>query len=128
MFFTSRWQAHRQFIKFLLVGLLNTVFGYGVYALFLWLGFHYSVASALAIALGVLFNFQTIRTLVFQAEPSRGRLLKFSAVYAVVYLLQISGIAALNRAGFGDYSAGAILVLPLAGVAFLLNQKLVFKQ
>ena len=43
-------------VRFLLVGVMNAVFGYGCFAGFLYLGLHYSMALLLATILGVLFN------------------------------------------------------------------------
>ena len=48
-----------QFVKFLLVGALNTAFGYGIYALLIWFGLRPFLAVGLATVLAVLFNFQS---------------------------------------------------------------------
>ena len=68
------------FIKFLAVGVLNTLFGYGIFALLLFIGLHYAVASILATICGVLFNFKTTGTLVFNNNDNR-LIFKFISVY-----------------------------------------------
>ena len=45
------------FIKFIFVGCLNTLFGYGVFAICNFMGFHYTLSTLTATILGVLFNF-----------------------------------------------------------------------
>lgn len=44
------------FVKFILVGILNTAFGYGAFALLMYTGLHYSAAVVLSTIAGILFN------------------------------------------------------------------------
>lgn len=118
----------RQFVVFVLVGGLNTAVGYGLFAAFLFLGLHYGVAALLSTVLGVLFNFQTIGRLVFGSrDPSL--VLRFVAVYAFTYLLNVGALWAFHRpdrAGVLAVQAG--LALPVALVAFLLHRTFVFRR
>lgn len=116
-----------QFLRFLLVGALNTVFGYACFAVFLHFGLHYSVAMLMATVLGVLFNFKSTGALVFGSHDNR-LIFRFIGTYAIVYLANIAGIGVLARAGLTPIVGGA-LMLPLAAIlAFLLNKKLVFRH
>ena len=54
-----------QFIRFLIIGILNTAFGYGVYTLFLFFGVQYQLASMGALIFGIVFSFNTQRKFVF---------------------------------------------------------------
>ena len=54
-----------KFAKFLLVGVLNTLFGYFLYGSLILIGLNYKYAVLLATIIGVLFNFQTTGRLVF---------------------------------------------------------------
>lgn len=114
-----------QLLKFLLVGGLNTVVGYLMFAGFTWAGLPYPVAIGLATLLGVAFNFQSTGRLVFGGAPL-GLLGRFVLVYGVVYLLNVGAVTLLLRAGLNVYLANAVVILPLALVAFLLQRKLVF--
>jgi len=116
-----------QFIKFLLVGGLNTLFGYGVFAFFLSLGLHYSLAALLGTLLGILFNFKTYGALVFKNSDNR-LLFKFIGVYGTTYLLTVSCIAVLKSLHLSAFAAGAILAVPVALISFLLNRRFVFKS
>ena len=60
-----------RFLGFLLVGGVNTAFGYGMFVVCLWLGMHYAVAAAVATLLGVLFNFFSTGGLVFKNRDRR---------------------------------------------------------
>ncbi|MFA9439820.1 GtrA family protein [Uliginosibacterium sp. sgz301328] len=122
--------AHRvdpRFVRFLFVGVLNTLFGYGVYALCLFVGLHYAVATLLSTVLGVLFNFVTTGRLVFSSRENR-LLWRFALVYALLYLFNIACIGALQRLGMNAYWAGALMLFPMAVLAFVLNKKLVFRN
>jgi putative flippase GtrA len=53
-----------KFARFLLVGVLNTIFGYFLYGTLILIGLDYKYAVLLVTILGVLFNFQTTGRLV----------------------------------------------------------------
>lgn len=116
-----------RFIRFLLVGGLNTAFGYGVYALALFLGTHYAVAATLSTALGILFNFVTTGSLVFgQRDPAR--LHRFVAVYVVTWAVGVLALKAASALRIDLYLAGLLLLLPSAGLSFLLLRTFVFQE
>jgi|SRR3989338_4662140 len=117
----------RRFIRFLLVGGVNTLFGYGVFVSLIYVGLHYSLAALLGTILGILFNFQTVGRLVFNGYR-RHLFFKFIAVYGVTYLFNIAGLYFFNATGVSNYLAGAILILPVAFIAFFLNKTFVFSS
>jgi len=116
-----------RFFRFLLVGGLNTAFGYGVYALSLFLGAHYAVAATLSTVLGVLFNFVTTGTFVF-GRRNPARLHRFVAVYGVTWAAGVLALKAASALGIDLYVAGFILLLPSAGLSFLLLRRFVFQE
>ena len=116
------------FIRFILVGILNTIVGYGLFALFIYLGLHYSLAVLFSTILGVLFNFKSIGKLVFNSNNNE-RIYHFIGVYILLYLLNVSGLWGLSSIGMENmYVAGAILLAPLAIISFILNKNFVFNQ
>jgi len=118
----------RRFILFLFVGVLNTAFGYGLFALFIWLGLHYSLAVLFSTILGVLFNFKTIGGIVFKDGNNR-LIFRFIAVYVFLYVLNVTGLKLFDMAGLTNkYISGAILLMPMAVISFLLNKKFVFRK
>lgn len=116
----------KQFVKFLMVGGINTFFGYALFALFIFLEFHYAWASFLATVMGVLFNFKTTGILVFQNKNNR-LLFRFFGVYGVVYVINVLMLKVLGGFGFGMYLAGAVVIVPLAVLSFVLNKLFVFE-
>ncbi len=113
-------------LRFAAVGLLNTAFGYSIYAVALWVGLNYAAAAAVGTVLGVIFNFKTTGRLVFHSKDNR-LVLKFLGVYILVYLANVMGLSLLTIVGLSAYVAGLVTLLPAAILAFLLNKKWVFK-
>lgn len=122
----GRLLRHR-LVLFLLVSGLNTLFGYGLFALLVYFGMHYTLAVFLATAAGILFNFKTIGRIVFKSRDNY-LFFKFAAVYFTGYLCNIGGIALLGKMGVNPYYSGAIMTLPVALLTFMLNRTFVFKQ
>jgi putative flippase GtrA len=117
--------ARHRFLRFLVVGGMNTAFGYACFAALVWAGLHYTLALLLATIAGVLFNFKTTGALVFGSSDTR-LLWRFIAVYAVVYTANLAALALLQAAGIHALTAQALLVLPIAVASYLLNRHFVF--
>lgn len=116
-----------QILKFIIVGLLNTIVGYCTYALLLLFGLNYIFALAAATILGVAFNYQTIGRLVFQ-HKSNSLIFKFVLVYILVFIVNLALIKIFIWLGLNEYASGAIAILPAAALSFLLNKFFVFKR
>ena len=114
-----------QLIRFLLVGLLNTIVGYSLFAFLVRIGLAYPLAIGLATLGGIAFNFQSTGRLVFNGAPW-SRMGRFAGVYAVIYGLNVASVGLLLRCGLNVYLANALVILPLALLAYVLQQKLVF--
>lgn len=114
-----------QFIRFVLVGCINTGFSYGLYALFLWCGLNFVVSNGLAFVISLLFSFRTQGTLVFR-NPDSSLLMRFVMIWSVVYVLNIAFISGLMRLGIGAYLAGAVALVPITLMSYLLQKFAVF--
>lgn len=124
-FLPARTRPSARFVRFLLVGGLNTAFGYGVFVGCLWLGMHYALAGAISTVLGVLFNFKTTGGLVFRSRRN-GRLPQFVSVYVVTYAFGTLCIGLMLEFGIPEWLGGLILILPSAIVSYVLNRRFVF--
>lgn len=119
--------TQRQFWRFLGVGLLNTSFGYICFAFFVYLGLHYALAVGLATSAGILFNFQTTGKMVFNNTRTI-LIFKFIGVYAFLYVLNIGTIKLLKTFSTNYYLTGFLALIPMTGIAFVLNKYLVFNE
>lgn len=116
----------QQVIRFIAVGVINTLFGYSIYALLIYLGLNYMVAVLFATVVGVLFNFKTIGRYVFKSSDNN-LLIKFILVYTVVYGVNIGLIRLFTVWNIDYYAAGFLAVVPCAAISFILNKRFVFR-
>lgn len=117
-----------QFILFLVMGGVNTLFYFSLYSLLIYIGLNYAVAVVAATVCGVLFNFQTFGRVVFKNFQFR-LLWRFVGVYVVVCGANIAGLKLLEIVGLvNKYIAGAVLVLPVALLGYVLNKMFVFNR
>lgn len=103
-----------QFVAFVAVGLLNTLFGYGIFLAGLWWGFSPDIALAIATIAGAIFNYLTTGRMVFR-ESSVYRLPHFLTIYVVVYLLNRVALELLVTQSYTPWLAQA-MILPIVVV------------
>ena len=103
-----------QLLRFVLVGVLNTAFGVGVYCMAIYIGLPYFIATLVSNVLGVLFNFLTTGNLVFRNGNPR-LIVRFVACYVVIYFVNTAVVKLLLIAGFNNYWAG-ILATPVVAL------------
>jgi putative flippase GtrA len=115
----------KKLVLFFVIGGVNTVFGYSLYAALIYIHLHYALASLLSTVGGVLFNFKTTGVIVFENHDNR-LLFRFIAVYIFNYLWGIGILRAFYIHNVNMYLAGAILILPGALIAYVLQKKFVF--
>ncbi len=109
-----------RFVKFLLVGVLNTAFGFTAYAVFLKLiGLPWQFALAVSYVLGVLWNFFSHGRIVFGTHGF-GRLPAYVLAYVSIFLLNKWVLHILIGTGVSELWAQGLLVFPMAMVAFVL--------
>ena len=115
------------FVKFVFVGIFNTIFGYSAYAFFVFIGCGDFTAPLFATVCGVLFNFKTIGKLVFGNSSNR-LIFKFFGVYLFTYALAVALLKIFAFAGLENrYVSGALILAPMALISFFLNKNFVFK-
>lgn len=142
------WKIENKFIRFLFVGVLNTIVGYFLFLLFIWTGLKYPLALLFSQILGILFNYKTTGYMVFETKSNR-LLVQFFIVYGIVYLINVAELYFLQRSGIYEFILSqswikfvyslpintaklssamgqAIVVLPNAIITFILNKLFVF--
>lgn len=116
-----------QFIRFLLVGALNTAFGYGVFAALVLSNMDSGLALLCATLAGIIFNFFTTGGLVFRAAPGPVQFLRFFALYAVLYALNLACLKGLEALHLHPLAAQAILLPLFVIISYFLNKHVVFR-
>ena len=119
--------SKRRFMRFLLVGTLNTAFSYVVYALLLLLGLHYAAANLGAVLLGIVFSFKTQGMLVFR-DPRNALFARYVASWIVIYGANVGLIALFVRLGLNAYAAGLAVLPVIVPASYLVQKLLIFRN
>lgn len=115
-----------KYVRFVLVGGFNTLFGYLVFTGLLRLGVGDAFAIPAAMVVAVAFNFITYGKVVFESLNARN-LPRFVLGYLGLYICNLTGLRALARVGLDAYKGQAVLVIPLAIMSYVLNDRWVFR-
>lgn len=111
--------------RYLVAGVVNTAFGYGLYAGLIWLGLDRYVAQAVGYVLGTGFNYLTYSRHVFtDAGPAKAR---FALSYGVNYLINLGGLALVSHVIANPYLAGAVTTLGVVALNYVVLRRLVFR-
>lgn len=130
MFFFKKNVNHlisKRFIRFVLVGGVNTAFSYAIYSLFLLIGFNYTIANLLALVVGILFSFKTQSAFVFYNSANR-LLGRFFICWSFIYLINIFFIREMLALGLNAYIAGALAIPPITVLSYVIQKFFVFRH
>ena len=123
------WLCNHQKIKFLFAGGLNTVFGYSIYVIFVFVGIPYLVSLLMATILGVIFNYHSFGRIVFPSLGGMVAFRRFIAAYSTVYLINAIALEMLtNNLQLGPYAAQVICISPSIIMNWVLMNYWVFKR
>ena len=114
----------RQLWRFLQTGAINTLFGYGLYALLVAGGLQLFVAQIVATIIAVAFNYVSYSRYVFAGvRPPK---LRFLLSYGLNYLVSVAALAACAALLPSPYLAGLLATMAAAAVNFLVLRRWVF--
>ena len=124
--FLRRFWEIRLF-RFFVIGAVNTLFSYLIYAGAILIGMHYTLAMLISTVLGIIFNFFTTGKVVFRSLEGR-RFFLFMLVYAVTYVVNILLLRLLvDVIHINKLIAGALVTLPVALLSYYLNARWTFR-
>lgn len=118
--------SDRTFVRFLIAGVLNTLFGFAAYSLAILAGLEIWLALLAGVAAGLVFNFVTTGGYVFR-DLSPSRFPKFVACYILVYLANFGLIKLLAPWVPHPILAQAIVTFPAALASYWLMSRWVFR-
>ena len=127
--FDIRTLSNHRIFRFLSVGVLNTVFGYAVYAVLLFVNVSYLTALFIATGAGVIFNYFTFGQLVFHGHDGRLVFRKFIITYLIVYIINAVLLDILNRKFLCGPYVAQIICIPLSVLlSWMLMNRWVYKN
>jgi putative flippase GtrA len=119
---TELWR----FTKFILIGIINTAFGYGVFVTVDLVTGSWGGAVIAMNILGVAFNYITTGRLVF-AHRGVKALAPFALGYGAVLVLNLVILQTLTRLGVSALRAQAITIPWLVAFSYMINRLIVFR-
>jgi putative flippase GtrA len=121
--------AFRQWVRFALVGVANTLLSWCLYAASVGVGVHYLLASGVAFALGALNSYALNRRWTFASRARRGpEALRFGVVQVVGLGLDVLLLYLLvHHAGLHHLIAQAVVFPVASTVTFLLSRHWAFR-
>ncbi len=146
-------RVEQPFLRFLLVGVVNTIVGYSLFIICRWVGMNTEVAVLVSTILAVTFNYHSTGKLVFHNKGYRV-IAQFFVVYGIIYFINVWELKYfLPSTGVYDFFIGLdennlriihnlsleynkvcdamgqlIVVLPNALLTYFLNKTFVFSK
>ena len=116
-----------RFMRFIVIGVVNSVFGYSLFAFFLILRLRPEVALLMATIIGLIFNIYTTRRIVFQ-DQKQSKIFAFLAVYFFVYITNAVALRFLTYMSLSPL-VSQFALLPVAAIlTYILLQKIVYRK
>jgi putative flippase GtrA len=111
-------------IRYYQAAVVNTLFGYSLYALFVAAGMNMYVAQLVGHVLGVIFNYFTYSRHAFRG--AEGSKIRFAAAYAGNYLVGLITLAAVSTVIPSPFVAGFVALIVASLVNYFVLRNLVF--
>jgi putative flippase GtrA len=126
-------ERHKQKIMYLIVGMWNTAFGYGLFAGLYYLlskSMHYNVILFICYVVSTINAYLLYKFFVFRTKGNLVRgYLRFSVVYVYAYLGNMLILFALKRFTSVDlYLGQAISVVVIVLISYMSHKKYTFKD
>ena len=115
------------FVRFLIAGGVNTLFGFLVYSIAILSGLQVWQALLAGILAGLVFNFVTTGGYVFRDLTVR-RFSRYAGVYVLIYLVNLGLVVLLSKWIDSVILIQGIITTPMALGSYLLMSKFVFRN
>ena len=124
---------YNQNIRYLIVGIYNTIFAYFVFILLFYYFssfVNYALLLGLCHIIGVTNNFFTYKWLVFKVRKNNFRnYLKINLVYLFIYLINLVLLVILTKKMyFNVYLTQGIIIVSISIIGFFLNKNYSFSN
>lgn len=120
----------KRFFKFIFVGVLNTIIGYGSYSLFLFLHFQFLVSNTLSTIIGIACSYFLNRKITFNDVNTNVKTpFKFVGVYLLSYLISSLNLFLLVKVfNIDEYIAGLINLFVTTMISWFGHRYFSFKE
>jgi putative flippase GtrA len=116
-------------LKFLVIGLINTIFGYSLYSTLIYIEFPIEISLLSSTLIGVIFNFVSFSKLLFKENLFAFLFLKFVICYILIYFLNIELLKFLiNIRNLNPFLSQALCLPIFVIISWLLLRFFVYKR
>ena len=117
-------------IRFLFVGGLNTLVGYGIYALLVYIGVNYLLANTISTIIGIAHSYLWNRFFTFKSKNRAIKeITKFVSVYIVSYLIGMCTLFIFkDKLNISAYIAGLINLVITTLISYFGHKYYSFKK
>ena len=126
MFSWTSAAEYRRLWRYYQAGVVNTLFGYGVFAALVRFELNVFIAQILAHILGMIFNYFTYSRYAFSGHESRTA--NFVAAYGFNYIVSFSALFFLRNIFVSMYLCGLIATIIASAVNYLVLKMFVFRR
>lgn len=116
----------KQFFSFFIIGIINTIFGLSVFNILILLSFSISLSILISTIVGVLFNYQTMKRLVFNQNGNS--FLKFVSSYIFIYIIYNLFFILSTHFKFNIHISSVIIFTILPFFNYFILRKFVFNE
>jgi putative flippase GtrA len=114
-------------VKFIAIGIMNTAFGYFVFAMLYLATADHRLSIMVATIVGVIFNFLTTGRIVFE-NTSNALIFRFVGGYAFSLGANLVLLEIPVRLDANALLAQALCLPPVVGLTYFVNARLVFRN
>jgi len=119
----------KKLVKFIFTGVVNTIFSYLIFVVIFFLTGQKEVTLTISFIIGILFNYYTISSYVFESTHNNKKIRYFFLVYLLLYMLNLIHLfITVNLFNFDVYLSQLITLIYLPLLSFYLNKKYVFTE
>lgn len=119
-----------QGLRFLFVGGLNTIVGYGIYALLVYMGVNYLIANTLSTIIGIIHSYFWNRYFTFKSkQKALKEITKFVTVYAASYLIGMCTLYIFkSKLNISPYIAGLLNLVITTLISYFGHKYISFNE
>lgn len=125
-----KYYLEKRFIRFLLVGGINTIVGYGTFAIFIYFNYHYYFSYIMSYVIGIANSYIWNKLFTFKSKNKSYReLLRFISVYLISFVIgSIFLYTAVDMLKINEYVAGLINLIFVTLISWIGHNKFSFKE
>lgn len=120
----------KRFIKFIFVGILNTIIGYGTYSLLVFLKINYIIANTISTIIGIICSYLLNKKITFNdTKTTKNTPIKFISVYILSYIIGTINLTIIvNKCNANEYIAGFINLFITTFISWFGHKYFSFKE